>query len=76
MSNDSAPSVTVKWAVERTLGTGEVLRLGTVTWVGNGYRFIPNVSGRKPSRKTFGSIAAALPRWVGYPNRCETRGLK
>lgn len=76
MEKFELPSVTVTWAVERTLGSGDVLRLGTVRWVGDGYRFFPNVAGRKPSRKTFGSIAASLPRWVGYPCRCETRGLK
>lgn len=68
-------SPTVRWAVERTLGGGEVVRLGTVRWVGDGYRFVPSVPGRRPSRKSFGSLSDALPRWVGYPNRCETRGL-
>lgn len=64
------------WAVERRLVGGTVLRLGTVRWVGDGYRFNPNVSGRKPSRKSFGTIADCLPRWVGYPNKCETRRIE
>jgi hypothetical protein len=63
------------WAVERRLANGPVVRLGTVRWVGDGYRFTPNVSGRKPSRKVHPTLADSLPRWVGYPNRCETRAL-
>lgn len=64
------------WAVERRLmPSGEVYRIGTVRWVGNGYRFTPNVAGRKPSRKVHPTLADSLPRWVGYPSRCETRAL-
>lgn len=73
-------SPVVRWAVERRLmthgGPDQMVRIGTVAWVGNGYRFTPNVSGRKPSRKVHPTLDACLPRWVGYPNRCETRGLR
>ncbi|MCP2080116.1 UNVERIFIED_ORG: hypothetical protein J2W74_001302 [Methylorubrum zatmanii] len=62
-------------AVERRLPTGVVVRLGTIRRDAEGYRFIPNVSGRKPSRRSHGSLTECLPRWVGYPDACETRAL-
>ena len=70
---DAGPCL--KWAVERRLSDGSVARLGTVAFLGAGYRFTPAVSGRKPSRKLHGSLVASLPRWVGYPGACETRAL-
>lgn len=67
---------TKSYAVERrTADMATVSRLGTVSKGCDGYRFIPNVSGRKPSRKAHPTMEACLPRWVGYPDRCETRVL-
>jgi hypothetical protein len=66
-----------KWAVERRLADGTVARLGTVHRVAiNGYRFVSNVAGHGNSRKGHPTFEACLPRWVGYPDRCETRVLE
>jgi hypothetical protein len=37
-----------------------------------GWRFFPRVSGREPSRKFYPTLEACLPRWVGYPDSCES----
>ena len=37
-----------------------------------GWRFFPNVSGRAPSRKRHATMEKCLPRWVGYPDHCES----
>jgi len=37
-----------------------------------GWRFFPNVSGRKPSLKRHATMEKCLPRWVGYPDHCES----
>lgn len=72
-------TATKSWAVERRLPDGQVFRLGTVVLRGDclgfGYRFIPAVSSRKPSRKVHATFEKCLPRWVGYPDNCETRKL-
>jgi len=65
-----------RWEVIRRLsGDGHVFRLGTVTRKADGYRFWPAVAHHRPSRKAHPTFEACLPRWVGYPDRCETRGL-
>jgi hypothetical protein len=69
------PGPCLRWAVERRFPDGSVGRLGTVAFLSSGYRFTPAVSGRRPSAKLHGTMAAALPRWVGYPHACETRAL-
>lgn len=38
----------------------------------DGWRFLPNVTSRKGSRKGHATWEASLPRWVNYPNGCET----
>ena len=40
---------------------------------GQGWRFIPNVAGRSPSRRFHPTVERCVPRWVGYPDRCESR---
>lgn len=71
-----------KWAVERRAFNGgdqpdTLVRLGTVTRVGygGGYRFTSNVASHGNSRKLHKTFAQACPRWVGYPDGCETREL-
>ena len=46
--------------------------LGDAVRCPDGWHFIPNVSGRRPSRKGWATWEACLPRWVGYPDRCTT----
>lgn len=76
-STSHTPTPCTSWAVERTINGGStVLRLGTVRWTGEGYRFVPAVAGRRPSLKSHGTLEGSLPRWVGYPSRCETRRLE
>ena len=37
-----------------------------------GWKFYPCVSGRAPSRKFHATLEACLPRWLGYPDACES----
>ncbi len=37
-----------------------------------GWKFHPRVSGREPSRKFHATLEACLPRWLGYPDSCES----
>jgi len=62
-------------AVERTLADGSTYRLGNAIKQTAGWRFIPTVSGRSTSRKAWPTWEACLPRWVGYPDRCQTKVL-
>jgi len=61
--------------VERTLADGSTYCLGTAIYYSSygGWRFLPNVSGHSISRKFWPTWEACLPRWVGYPDRCQTR---
>ena len=44
--------------------------LGAASFNGSGWRFLPAVSGHKPSRKLHPTWEACIPRWVHYPNGC------
>jgi hypothetical protein len=62
--------------VFRTLaGKGRVGLLGTAVRASDGWRFVPNVFGHSRSRRAWHSWEACLPRWVGYPNACETEAV-
>ena len=37
-----------------------------------GWRFFPNVGNRRPSRKRHATMEKCLPRWLGYPDRCQS----
>lgn len=69
----------MKWAVEKRLfnenGGTDMWRLGTVVLRDDGYRFTSNVASHGNSRKAHSTFEACLPRWVGYPDGCETRRL-
>ena len=57
----------------RVPGSDQVLVLGSACLVRNGgWRFVPNVSSRRPSRYEHKTWEACLPRWVGYPDYCES----
>jgi hypothetical protein len=71
----TSPSPTTRWAVERRLTDGHVIKLGSVRWDGDGYRFTSHVASHGNSRKSHPTFEACLPRWVGYPDHCETRAL-
>jgi hypothetical protein len=60
--------------VHRRLADGRVTFIlgDAVRYYPDGWRFVPNVSGRSISRKYWATWEACLPRWVGYPDRCET----
>ena len=60
--------------VYRPLKNGARYHLGSAIYYQsyNGWRFIPNVCGRSASRKFWPTWEASLPRWVGYPDKCET----
>jgi len=46
--------------------------LGHARLYDQGWKFTPNVAGRLPSRKFHRTLERALPRWVGYPDGCES----
>ena len=58
---------------ERRFPNGTVGRLGVAQYANNGWYFIPFVSSRRSSRKSHPTMEACIPRWVGYPNACESR---
>lgn len=57
----------------RSLADGSEYRLGTACERASGWRFLPNVSSRRGSRKDHPTFEKCLPRWVGYPDRCTSR---
>jgi len=64
--------------IRRLAGNGgrDTYHLGTAVHTEQGWRFIPNVSGRKSSRKFHPTMEKCLPRWVGYPDRCESMAVE
>jgi hypothetical protein len=62
--------------VVRRLADGKPSLLGRANYHdGKGWKFMPNVSGRDPSRRFWPTWEACLPKWVGYPNHCESLTL-
>lgn len=61
---------------ERVLGDGSRGTLGTAIETDEGWRFISNVSAHKSGRKYRPTMEACLPRWIGYPDRCESVAVK
>jgi len=60
----------------RRLADGTRFLLGTACRNELGWRFIPNVVARKSSRKNHPTLRACLPRWIGYPDHCESEEVK
>ena len=56
----------------RRLNDGSVYVLGHAVQNDAGWRFLPNVASRKPSRKAHKTMERCLPRWVGYPDHCQS----
>lgn len=56
----------------RKLADGSTYHLGTACQYEQGWRFIPNVTAHKSSRKFHPTMGRCIPRWVGYPDRCES----
>jgi hypothetical protein len=61
----------------RLAGSEDRYLVGVATYVAGegwnqGWCFFPRVSGRKPSRRFYLTWEECVPRWVGYPDRCET----
>lgn len=56
----------------RRLPDGSVYHLGTAVEYADGWRFLSNVASHKNSRKYHATMEKCLPRWVGYPNKCES----
>jgi hypothetical protein len=56
----------------RKLADGKKYRLGTAVHYDYGWKFISNVSSHKSSRKFHETMERCVPRWVGYPNHCES----
>lgn len=64
------------YAFTRKLSDGSSYRLGTACEYDSGWRFISNVTSHKSSRKYHATMEKCLPRWVGYPDRCESEAVK
>jgi hypothetical protein len=61
----------------RLLGTGgRTYTLGFAVFKddcgGKGWKFFPKVGQHQPSRKYHETWEKCLPRWVGYPDSCES----
>jgi hypothetical protein len=56
----------------RRLTDGSTYRLGTACHYADGWRFISNVASHKSSRKFHPAMERCLPRWLGYPDSCES----
>jgi hypothetical protein len=70
MSNSNSPNLRFL----RRLADGSSYHLGTAVYYPNGagWRFVSNVSSHKSSRKFHPTMQQCLPRWVGYPDKCES----
>ena len=64
------------YAFTRRLPDGSTYRLGTATRYPHGWRFMPNVVGRRASRKSHPTLLRCLPQWLGYPRCCRCERLK
>ena len=56
----------------RRLSDGSLFRLGTAVRMVGGWKFISGVAAHRNSRKLHPTFGACVPRWVGYPNKCES----
>jgi hypothetical protein len=61
---------------ERVLANGATYVLGTAVEYDDGWRFISNVAAHRSSRKFHPTMERCLPRWVGYPNYCQSVAVK
>ncbi len=51
---------------------GTRYRIGTAYQNENGWRFIPSDAVHRCSRKSHPTMEKCIPRWVGYPDGCES----
>lgn len=56
----------------RKLSDGSTYHLGTAVQYRDGWRFLSNVTSHKSSRKFHATMEKCLPRWLGYPDKCES----
>ena len=62
----------IKYRFYRRLGDGSTYHLGTAFQTPRGWVFQPMIAGRGPSRRGHPTMEKCLPRWIGYPDRCES----
>ena len=55
----------------RKLQDGSTYRLGVAVEHNDGWRFVSIIASRGNSRKSHATMEKCLPRWLGYPDRCE-----
>ncbi len=60
----------------RRLADGSRFLLGAAVCKADGWRFIPNVASHKSSRKSWSTWEQCVPRWVGYPDNCESETVE
>lgn len=60
----------------RRLTDGSTYRLGTAVQYPEGWRFLSNVAAHKSSRKFHATMEKCLPRWLGYPDKCESEPVE
>jgi hypothetical protein len=56
----------------RRLADGSTYHLGSAVRYADGWRFLSNVASHSNSRKTHPAMEKCVPRWVGYPDKCES----
>ena len=57
---------------ERRLADGSIGILGAARQTSLGWKFFP-ANQRKPSRKFHETMESCLPRWLNYPDACQSR---
>jgi hypothetical protein len=60
----------------RLAGTDKVYEIGRCQLGPCGWRFFPLTTAHSISRKAWPSWESCIPRWVGYPHRCETEVVR
>lgn len=59
----------------RRLSDGSTYRLGVAVEYPQGWKFISNIASHGPSRKFHPTWEKCVPRWVGYPDGCESERI-
>jgi len=61
------------FSLQRKFSDGSVGKLGVAVQHDDyRWKFYPLVAGRDASRKYHPTFEECLPKWIGYPDRCES----
>jgi hypothetical protein len=57
--------------VQRRFPDGRLYEVGLCQRLASGWKFFPKTTAHAPSRKTWPTWEACIPRWVGHPLKTE-----